>query len=125
MLQFPFPIYIILYDNRFDTVKVNGEWVYAKDMSTYQGVASGQTSNGKTIIDIQNVADNGDVIRVYEEFTKTEFKLDISGPSTELILYRNATNANDIGLDVDNYGNELYLMPEHLISESMYLRTYY
>ena len=121
----PYPLFISLYDNRYDKNVISSAWVYAKDMSNPQGSASGQTSSGDVVIDIQNVSDNGSIIRVYENYTKTEFKLDISGPATKVTLYRNATNIGDIGLDVDSNGNEIYLIPENMISEGMYLRTYY
>jgi len=126
MLEFPFPTFVTLYDNRFDNNTVDSSWIYIKDMSSPEGLASGQTAGGgKSVIDIQNVSDNGDIIRVYESYTKTEFKLDISGPAKSITLYRNATNTGDVGLDVDNYGDDIYLIPENLISESIYLRTYY
>ena len=127
-LDFPYPVFVWLYDNRLDANLQSDIWVYAKDMSSYVATSSGQTSDGITAIDIQNVANaNGDIIKVYVPgYCMEEFILDISTPVRNINLYYNYNSTQEVSIDGSEDGSTYkYLTPEKLFSDTMYLRTYY
>ena len=127
-LDFPYPVFVWLYDNRLDSNLQSDIWIYAKDVSSYVATSSGQTSDGITTIDIQNVANaNGDIIKVYVPgYCMEEFILDTSTPVTNINLYYNYNQDGDVSMeDVMDDVEEIYIIPENLLSTSMYLRTYY
>jgi hypothetical protein len=123
-LDNPFPVFVILADNKIDNNNVTSHWLYAKDVTTPQGVSSGQTdANGRTAIELMDVASNGDIIQIYDNTFEYEFILDISGLIPRIYAYQNAKSVGDIYSSSYYNGNELYLHTDNYVNKDINLKT--
>ncbi len=123
-LNNPFPVFVILSDNKIDDNNIPSHWVYAQDITNPQGSASGQTdANGRTAIELMDVATNGDVIQIYDDLFKYEFILDISGTIPRIYAYQNAKKIGDIYSSSYYYGDELYLHADNYVKKDINLKT--
>jgi hypothetical protein len=123
-LDNPFPVFVILADNKIDNNNITSSWVYAKDITNPQGSASGQTdANGRTAVELMDVATNGDIIQVYDDTFEYEFVLDISGLIPRIYAYQNAKLPGDIHSSNYYYDNELYLHTDNYVKKDINLKT--
>jgi len=123
-LQFPYFVFLHLYDSIRDNNWVTNRWIY---IDGGDGTVSGQTdsTSGQCAINVQNAAStNGDILTIYDGTFKYDCKLDVTTPSLELNLYQNASNSNDVYISLrDISKNEVSIFTDNLIKKDINIKT--
>lgn len=122
-LDFPYFVFIHLYDSKVDSNYITDRWVYITGEDT---TVSGQTDSvsGQCAINIQDAtSSNGDVLTISDNTYEYQFILDTSTPSVEFNNYQNATNVGDIFVANNNESKEISLHTDNYVKKDINLKT--